>query len=228
MKLCIVDTKAANLNSVVQALRRLNTDPKITRDLKELRQADRLILPGVGTASAVMRGIEGIAGECVSCIAPAKNESAEENAERNEDLKKFLQTTDKPLLGICLGMQVLTQSSAEVPLNSDLKSVATLGIMDTAVLKHDSRDLPLPHMGWNTVRHNGHYIFRDIAQDSFFYFVHSFSAPISEYTVAECEYGTKFSAAIAKDNFAGVQFHPEKSGAIGAKLLENFLTGVPL
>lgn len=222
MKLCIVDTKAANFNSVVQALKRLGVEPQITRDLTTLQQADKLILPGVGSASALMNGILGLYSDETTCCA---QETVAPTTQGNEDrsLFKFLKQTTKPVLGICLGMQVLTERSFEVPLNSKSNFIETLGMIKGEVKHLDSKGAPLPHMGWNTVRHNNHPLFDGIPQDSYFYFVHSYCVDVGEYTIAKCEYGQAFSAAMAKDNFMGVQFHPEKSGANGAKLLENFL-----
>lgn len=242
MKLCIVDTKAANFNSVVQAFKRLDVSPEITRDISKLKQADKLILPGVGSASAVMRGILGHSMQTpatcctthpnvelsnatledstnqIDGICPAQNQQ-----EDDLELLNFIINTRQPVLGICLGMQVLTECSQEVPLNSNLDQVKTLGLIPGVVHKLDPQGEPLPHMGWNTIRHNDHPLFAHIAQDTYFYFVHSFCVDRGPYTIAQCTYGQEFSAAIAKDNFMGVQFHPEKSGAAGAKLLQNFL-----
>lgn len=200
MKLCIVNTRSANFNSVVQAIKRLGVEPTISDDLKELAKADRLIMPGVGTASAVMNGII------------------------QSELKDFIVSYQRPLLGICLGMQVQAAKSCEVPKNSDEDTISTLNIVDGVIHKIDSKGLPLPHMGWNTIEHNDHPLFKNIPQHSYFYFVHSYCLDVTTNTIASCEYGQKFSAAIAKDNFMGVQFHPEKSGALGAQLLQNFLT----
>lgn len=227
MKLCIVDTKAANFNSVVQALKRLGIDAEVTREIAKLQQADKLILPGVGSATAVMQGILGHSMQSLpSCLVP-DTDNAEHSATAVEpddlELKEYLIHAKQPLLGICLGMQVLTERSQEVPLNSNLTSVPTLGLIPGEVHKLDSKGAPLPHMGWNTIEHVDHPLFKGIAQGSYFYFVHSFCVDVGPNTIAQCQYGQKFSAAIAKDNFMGVQFHPEKSGLVGAKLLQNFL-----
>ncbi len=199
MRIGVIDTKACNLNSVLQALQRLQAEVIVSSDAAELQHADKLILPGVGTAQAVMHGIE------------------------HFKLQDFIVNSTKPLLGICLGMQVQAQTSDEVPLKADFNEIKTLGIVPGHVQKINSQGLRLPHMGWNTVRHTDHPLFRDIAQDSYFYFVHSYCLPLNDFTIGRSEYGQSFSAAIARDNFMGVQFHPEKSGAVGSRLLQNFI-----
>lgn len=222
MKLCIVDTKAANFNSVVQALKRLGIEPEISRDITRLQQADKLILPGVGSATAVMQGILGHSMQTApSCLV---NTADQTNPEPDDfELKDYLFHAKQPLLGICLGMQVLTERSQEVPLNSSLEAVPTLGLIQGEVHKLDPKGDPLPHMGWNTIEHVDHPLFKGIPQNSYFYFVHSFCVDVGPNTIAKCKYGQQFSAALARDNFMGVQFHPEKSGLVGAKLLQNFI-----
>ena len=195
MKVGVINTASANLNSVCQALKRLKCEVIISDEVSVLKNQDKLILPGVGTAVAAMSVF---------------NEKA--------DLLDFVLNTKKDVLGICLGMQIMTTESYE---SADNSAIKTLNIIKGTVKK---LDVPkVPHMGWNQITHNNHPIFKDIANNSFFYFVHSFAVDVNENTIAKCNYDVDFSAAVAKDNFIGVQFHPEKSGPLGRKLLNNFL-----
>ena len=198
MKISIIDTGSANLNSVVQAFKRIGFEAVVSSEISELEKADRLVLPGVGTANAVMEGIN------------------------RYKLRDFILETKKPLLGICLGMQIQATDSEEVPLGQD-SVIGCLDIVKSHVVKLKCDGLRLPHMGWNTVNHNDHPLFADIKQDAYFYFDHSFAMQTGDYTIGKTTYGTEFSSAIAKDNFMGVQFHPEKSSAAGEQLLTNFI-----
>ena len=198
MKISIIDTGSANLNSVVQAFKRIGYEAIVSSEISELQNADRLVLPGVGTAAAVMDGIN------------------------KYKLRDFILETPKPLLGICLGMQIQATDSEEVPLGQD-SVIECLDIVKARCVKLKCDGLRLPHMGWNTVNHTDHPLFSDIKQDAFFYFDHSFAMQTGDYTIGKTTYGTEFSSAIAKDNFMGVQFHPEKSSAAGEQLLTNFI-----
>ncbi len=199
-RIYIIDSKACNLNSVCQGLKRLEGDYeiKISCDEKELNRADKLIFPGVGSMSSVMQGISDF------------------------HLTDFVKSVKKPILGICLGMQILFEASEEVPLHSTAQSIKTLGILKGTVKKLDCPSLPLPHMGWNSIEHNDHPLFSGVKNGSYVYFVHSYCAPLGSFTMAKTNYGQDFSAAVCQDNFMGVQFHPEKSGPIGALILKNF------
>ncbi|WP_406018388.1 imidazole glycerol phosphate synthase subunit HisH [Succinivibrio sp.] len=198
MKISIIDTGSANLNSVVQAFKRIGYEAIVSSEISELQNADRLVLPGVGTAAAVMDGIN------------------------KYKLRDFILETPKPLLGICLGMQIQATDSEEVPLGQD-SVIECLDIVKARCVKLKCDGLRLPHMGWNTVNHTDHPLFSDIKQDAYFYFDHSFAMQTGDYTIGKTTYGTEFSSAIAKDNFMGVQFHPEKSSAAGEQLLTNFI-----
>lgn len=199
MSIVIIDTGSANLNSVVQAFKRLGYEAQISSDVATIDKASHLVLPGVGTACAVMDGV------------------------LKYGLKDFILNTQKPLLGICLGMQILATSSEEVPLNADYKEVLSLDLVKAKVKKLESQGLHLPHMGWNTVHHNEHPLFEGIKQDAYFYFDHSYAMEITEHSIGISDYGQKFTAAVAINNFMGVQFHPEKSSAVGERLLSNFI-----
>lgn len=194
MNVVILDTGCANLSSVNYALQRLGYQPKVSRDPEIVLRADKLFLPGVGTAQAAM----------------------EQLVER--ELIELIKACTQPVLGICLGMQLLAESSEESG------GIKTLGIIDTPVKQMSDFCLPLPHMGWNQVTSQaGNHLFRGIEDGAYFYFVHSYAMPICSSTIAQANYGEPFTAAVQKDNFFGVQFHPERSGTAGAQLLKNFL-----
>ena len=194
MNVVILDTGCANLSSVKYAVQRLGYEPTVSREPEIVLQADKLFLPGVGTAQAAMEQLE------------------------QRELIDLIKACTQPVLGICLGMQLLASSSDE---NG---GIGTLGIIETPVQRMPDLGLPLPHMGWNQVTANADsHLFRGIDENAYFYFVHGFAMPVCENTVAQTLYGEPFSAAVQKDNFFGVQFHPERSGAAGAKLLKNFL-----
>lgn len=196
-QIVIVDTGCANLSSVAFAVAKLGYQATITDDLDEIKRADKVILPGVGSARHAMENIV------------AKN------------LVETLQGLTQPTLGFCLGMQLMATSSVE---GAKEDSVQCLDLIPTEVRPLQAEGLRLPHMGWNTLTHIAdHPVFAGINEGEYVYFVHSFAAPVSEYTVATCEYGQAFSAAIAKDNFIGCQFHPERSSKLGSKIIDNFL-----
>jgi imidazole glycerol-phosphate synthase subunit HisH len=193
----IVDTGCANLSSVKFAVERLGYQSTITDDTSLIKQADKVIFPGVGSATHAMENIV------------------------KKGLVETLQQLTQPVLGFCLGMQLMTNSSSE---NNNGETVECLKLIPTEVKPLDAQSLRLPHMGWNTLTSvSDHPVFAGINVGDYFYFVHSFAAPVSEYTVASCHYGSEFSAAIAKDNFIGCQFHPERSSELGSKIIKNFL-----
>ncbi|MGR7921140.1 imidazole glycerol phosphate synthase subunit HisH [Zobellella denitrificans] len=194
MKVVIIDTGCANLSSVRYAIERLGYQVQVSKDPELVLGADKLFLPGVGTAREAMKNL------------------------RERGLVELINRLHQPVLGICLGMQMLVNRSEE-------GDVECLGKIDADCTKLVGGDgIRLPHMGWNQVTPlPGHPLFKDIPDGSFFYFVHSYAVPVGEYTLASCQYGQAFSAAIGQENFFGVQFHPERSGAAGAQLLKNFL-----
>ncbi|MCL2871493.1 MAG: imidazole glycerol phosphate synthase subunit HisH [Betaproteobacteria bacterium] len=196
MRAVIIDTDCANLASLRYALQRLGYAVEVSDKEAVIRAADRLFLPGVGTAQAAMRAL------------------------RARGLIELIRACTQPLLGICLGMQLLGSESEE---GAEGQPTALLGVMDAPVRRIKS-DLPLPHMGWNVcVPKTGHPLFEGIGDDGYFYFVHGFAMPVGEWTIARGEYGEAFSAAVQRDHYFGVQFHPERSGRVGAQLLRNFM-----
>lgn len=198
-KIVIIDTGCANVSSVRFAIERLGYSVTISKDPAVVLSADKLFLPGIGTAGAEMRNL----------------------AENN--LIELIRQVEKPLLGICLGMQLLGKVSQENGQQAD-EWVPCLGLCKGEVQRMDTKGLPLPHMGWNTVTAiDDHPLFKGIAPDEYFYFVHSFAMPVGDYTIAQCDYGNPFSAAIQSGNYYGVQFHPERSSKAGSQLIKNFL-----
>ena len=199
----IVDTGCANLSSVKFAVERLGFTVTITDDIEQIKAADKVIFPGVGSAKHAMENII------------------------EKGLVETLQNLTQPVLGFCLGMQLMTRSSTEgisTTEGSQKNSIECLNIIPASVEPLNAQGNRLPHMGWNTLTTVAeHPVLKGISVDDYFYFVHSFAAPLSEYTLASCQYGSEFSAIIGKDNFIGCQFHPERSGALGSKIIQNFL-----
>jgi len=192
---CIVDTGCANLASVQYAFERLGVSPVISDDAGVISAADRVVLPGVGSAPFAMRSLE------------AKH------------LKPVLRGLTQPVIGICLGMQLLFET-----LEEGGESIAGLGLVSGKVTKLDSGYLPAPHMGWNTLSLlKDDPILNGLTAGEHAYFVHSYAAPVNEHTVAASTYGSPFTAIVRKGNVWGCQFHPERSSKTGAKILSNFL-----
>lgn len=193
----IVDTGCANLSSVKFAVERLGFSATITDNIELIKAADKVIFPGVGSAKHAMQNII------------------------EKKLVQTLQELTQPVLGFCLGMQLMTESSTE---GNNEQAVECLGLIPTKVTPLDAQGNRLPHMGWNTLtKVTEHPVLAGINVGDYFYFVHSFAAPVSKYTLASCVYGTEFSAIIGKDNFIGCQFHPERSSDLGSRIIKNFL-----
>ncbi len=194
MTVAIIKYNAGNTFSVQQAMNRLGATTLITDDAEAISAADKVIFPGVGEASTAMKYL------------------------KDRNLDTLLLQLTQPVLGICLGMQLMCTHSEE-------GDTPTLRLFQPRVQRFLSQNDKVPHMGWNTVISNNNPLFNAIAPDAYFYFVHSYYASISPDTIASCQYAqTTFSAALHKNNFYGVQFHPEKSGDAGIQLLRNFLT----
>jgi len=192
MQIAIVKYNAGNVESVKNALNRLGIEPILTDDAEVLKSADKVIFPGVGEASSAM------------------------NYLRERNLDTAIKSLAQPVLGICLGMQLLCESSDE-------NDTECLGILPYRVRKFTSDTLKIPQMGWNNIFDLQSGLFAGIDENSYVYFVHSYYVESGNETIAACDYEVKFSAAIRHENFYAVQFHAEKSGAAGAKILENFL-----
>jgi imidazole glycerol-phosphate synthase subunit HisH len=194
MTLALINSGGYNIASVSYALQRLNCEFVLTDNSDVISNADKVIFPGVGTASNAM------------------------NLLKEKGLIDCIKNLSQPVLGICLGMQLLYDESEESDTNC-------LSVISDQVKKFiATKENPVPHMGWNNIafkRNNP--LLKEIPKLSYFYFVHSYYAPVNKYTVASCDYGESFTAIVNKNNFWGCQFHPEKSGTVGAKLLQNFL-----
>ena len=191
MKIAIIDYGAGNVQSVLFALERLGFEGNVTNDWITIKSADKVIFPGVGEASSAMKMLQ------------------------ESDLDVLIPTLKQPVLGICLGMQLMFKHSEEGNTNG-------LGIFDVNVVKF-SQEVKVPQMGWNTIYNLKTPLFEGIKENEFMYLVHSFYAPLSENTIATTNYELEYSTALQRDNFYGVQFHPEKSGVFGEQILKNFL-----
>lgn len=191
MTVAIVKYNAGNVLSVTHALRRAGVEPVLTDEPEALRRADKVIFPGVGEASSAMRYL------------------------RDRRLDRLLPALTQPVLGICLGLQLLCRASEE-------NDTRCLGVFDVLVRRFPPKD-KVPHIGWNRLTGLRGPLYQGLPTGPYVYFVHGYYAERCAETAAEAQYITCFSAGLQKDNFYAVQFHPEKSGPIGAKILENFL-----
>lgn len=191
MKIVIIDYGAGNIQSIRFAFERLGLSPILSSDAEEIRQADRVIFPGVGEAGSAMAKL------------------------RQSKLEQLIPELTQPVLGICLGMQLMCRHSEE----GDTEG---LGIFDTEVMRFPEQQ-KVPQIGWNSIHDLKSGIFKGIPENEYIYLVHSYYAPVCGDSIALCEYGFTYSAALARDNFYGLQFHPEKSGKAGARMLKNFI-----
>ncbi len=191
MNVAIIKYNAGNIRSVDFALRRLGVTARITDDFDVIRKADRVIFPGVGEASTTMKYL------------------------KEKAMDTLIASLEQPVLGICLGMQLMCRWSEE-------NDTPCIGIFDEPVTRFPP-GLKVPHMGWNSLQRVRGQLFEGELQGAYVYFVHSYYVPVCEYTVAETHYMVPFSAAIRKGNFYATQFHPEKSGDPGQRILSNFL-----
>ncbi|SEW17480.1 imidazole glycerol phosphate synthase subunit hisH [Chryseobacterium wanjuense] len=189
--IAIIKYNGGNVNSVQNALDRLQTESVITDDFEIVQKADKVIFPGVGEASSTMKNLN------------------------KKGLNDLIPTLTQPVLGICLGMQLMCKNNEE-------GNTTGMGIFDINIKKFPRENL-VPHMGWNTISGFKSSVFSGVEEKSDVYFVHSFYCELSEYTTSVCDYILPFSASLQKDNFFAMQFHPEKSGRIGNELLKNFL-----
>lgn len=192
--IAIVNYDAGNIKSVMNALKRLDTDFELTADPDKIKAASKVILPGVGNAAEAMKSL------------------------KDKGLAELIKSLRKPVLGICVGMQIMCRSSEE-------GDAQCMGIFDCDVHKFiPESDTKVPHMGWNRISNLGSKLFKGLEEGEYVYFVHSYYPGICTDTIATCRHGkTLFSAALKYENFYGTQFHPEKSGNIGEMILKNFV-----
>ncbi|MGJ8592999.1 MAG: imidazole glycerol phosphate synthase subunit HisH [Aquaticitalea sp.] len=191
MKVVIIDYGAGNIKSIQFALKRLGIDAALSNNSQEISAADKVIFPGVGEASSAMRML------------------------KITNLDVLIPTLKQPVLGICLGMQLMCKSSEE-------GATTGLGIFDVPV-KRFSNEVKVPQMGWNTINNLKSPLFNEVRNKEYMYLVHSYFAEVCTETISETTYGLNYSSALQKDNFYGVQFHPEKSSKAGEQVLWNFL-----
>lgn len=194
MNIAVVKYNAGNIRSVDYALKRLGVEAVITADKEILTAADKVIFPGVGEANTTMSHL------------------------RETGLDQLIRNLRQPVLGICIGMQLMCRHSEEG--HTDCMGIFDVDVKRFIPQKHEEK---VPHIGWNAILNTKTELFKDLTPEAFVYFVHSYYAPVNAYTIAEADYIHPFSAALHKDNFYATQFHPEKSGSVGEQILRNFL-----
>ena len=193
MKIVIINYGAGNIQSIKFAIKRLGYEAVLSNDVEEIKSADKVIFPGVGEASSAMAKL------------------------KESGLDKLIPQLKQPVLGICLGMQLMCNSTEE-------GNTKGLGIFDVDVIRFNN-EVKVPQIGWNQIREFKSDIFNKVEADSYIYLVHSYYAPICNETICSTDYGLNYSSGLKKDNFYGLQFHPEKSSDIGEQILKNFLIG---
>lgn len=192
MNVVLIKYNAGNIQSVLYALERIGVTATVTDDLEQIRSADKVLFPGVGEAFSAMQSL------------------------KEKNLDKVIKELKQPVLGICVGLQLMCKHSEE-------RDTQGLGIFDTEVKKFPSIGFKVPQIGWNDIYNLQTDLFMGVQDNSYVYFVHSYYAELSEWTVATADYVVEYSAALQKDNFYGVQFHTEKSAETGEKILRNFI-----
>jgi len=194
MSLVIIKYNAGNIQSVLYALERIGVEATVTDDLQQIQSADKVIFPGVGEASTAMNYLK----------------------ERGLDI--VIKNLTQPVLGICLGMQLMCKHSEE-------NDIECLGIFDENVKKFKAEGLgfKVPQIGWNEISNLQSPLFNGLKENDYCYFVHSYYAALGEHTIATTKYIQSYSSALQKNNFYGVQFHPEKSAKVGEQILKNFI-----
>ena len=196
MKVAIIKYNSGNVQSVLYAMERLGVEAELTDDIETIESADRIIFPGQGEASSAMRYL------------------------KSKNLDLVIKNTQQPFLGICLGLQLLCDYSEE-------NNTECLGIFPVRVKKFDTGNsdaFKVPQIGWNELESiENNFLFEGLKKNPFVYYVHSYYAELSDYTIATSNYVHNFSAMLQKDNFSAIQAHPEKSGIVGERLLQNFL-----
>ena len=192
-KIVVIKYNAGNIQSVLFALKRIGVEALVTDDAGQILSADKIIFPGVGEASTAMHYL------------------------RERKLDDVIKSATQPVLGICLGMQLMCKYSEE-------NDTPCLGLFDVDVKRFKSSSLKIPQIGWNRIQVRDNPLFKNVQQQSYCYFVHSYYAELHRCTIATAHYGIEFSCALHKDNFYGVQFHPEKSADTGEAILRNFVS----